>query len=75
MLKRVKTSTSTSIDGLDNLSVKLAADQIDVPLHHIITLSLMQNRFPECWKLSKVIPLHKKESQTEAKNDRLVTLL
>ena len=75
MLKSLKNSTSTSIDGLDNLSVKLAADHIDVPLHHIITLSVMQNRFPECWKLSKVIPLHKKESQTEAKNYRPVTLL
>ena len=68
MLKSLNNSKSLSLDGLDNVSVKLAANIIDKPLHHIVTLSIMQNRFPTCWKFSKVIPLHKKESRMEAKN-------
>ena len=47
LLKNLKNSKSTSIDELDNFCVKLAADIIDKPLHHIITLSLMSNRFPK----------------------------
>ena len=75
MLKNLKNSRSTSIDELDNFCVKLAADIIDKPLHHIITLSLMSNRFPNCWKYSRVIPLHKKESTLECKNYRPVAIL
>ena len=60
LLKNLKNTKSTSIDELDNFCVKLAADIIDRPLHHILTLSLMKNKFPSSWKYSKVVPLHKK---------------
>ena len=59
LLKKLKNSKSCSNDELDNFSIKLAADIIDKPLHHVITLSILQKRFPTGWKLSKVIPLHK----------------
>ena len=68
LLKSLKNSRSSSIDELDNFCVKLAADQIDKPLHHIITLSIMHNKFPRGWKYSKVIPLHKKECKLDRKN-------
>ena len=75
LLKKLKNSRSTSVDELDNYSVKLAADYIYEPLHHIITLSVMQNKFPSIWKYTKVIPLHKKDSQLERKNYRPVAIL
>ena len=75
LLKSLKNSRSTSIDELDNFCVKLAADLIDRPLHHIITLSIMQNKFPRSWKYSKVIPLHKKECKLERQNYRPVAIL
>ena len=75
LIKNLKNSKSTSIDGLDNFCVKLAADVIDKPLHHVITLTIMQKRFPSSWKLSKVIPLHKKESKLEPRNYRPVAIL
>ena len=40
LLKSLKPSRSTSMDSLDNYCVRLAADFIDKPLHHIITLSI-----------------------------------
>jgi hypothetical protein len=56
--------------------VKLAADYIDKQLHHIISLSIMQNRFPTSLKFTKLIPLHKKLSKLDRKNyHRPVVLL
>ena len=75
LLKNLKNSRSTSIDELDNYSVKLAADLIAQPLHHIITLSVLQKKFPSAWKYSKVIPLHKKGPVLERKNYRPVAIL
>ena len=74
-LKELKPKTSTSIDQLDNYSVRLAADFVAQPLHHVITLSIMQGKFPSCWKLSKIIPLHKKQSQLKKENYRPVSIL
>ena len=75
LLKNLKTCKSTSIDELDNYAVKIAADVIAGPLHHIITLSILQRRFPACWKYGKIIPLHKKDCLLQAKNYRPVTIL
>ena len=75
LLKKLKNTKSTSIDELDNYSVKIAADIIDKPLHHVITLSILQSKFPVSWKLSKVIPLHKKHSKMDMKNFRPVAIL
>ena len=55
--------------------MKLASDFIVDPLHHIITLSIIQNKFPTNWKYTKVIPLHKKLSQLDPKIYRPVAIL
>ena len=75
MLKSLSNSRSTGIDELDNFSVKLSAELIAQPVHHIITLSIMQSKFPNGWKYSKVLPLHKKEDILERKNYRPVAIL
>ena len=75
ILKGLSNSRSTGVDELDNFSVKLAADQIAQPLHHIVTLSIMQTKFPSSWKFSKVLPLHKKHDPLERKNYRPVAIL
>ena len=75
VLQSLSNSRSTGIDELDNFSVKLAAETISEPLHHIVTLSVMQNKFPSGWKYSKVLPLHKKLDPLERKNYRPVAIL
>ena len=75
MLKSLSNSRSTGIDELDNFSVKLSAELIAQPVHHIITLSIMQSKFPNGWKYSKVLHLHKKEDILEKKNYRPVAIL
>ena len=55
--------------------MKTSAEIIAGPLHHVIVLSINQNKFPTGWKYSKVIRLHKKLSQLERKNYRPVAIL
>ena len=75
LIGSLKNKTSTAVDQLDNFSVKVAADYIAEPLHHVITLSLMQQKFPQDWKLTKIIPLHKKNSTLKRENYRPVAIL
>ena len=75
LLKNLRASKSTAVDELDSYGITLSADYIARPLQHVITLSIMQNKFPTSWKHSKVIPLHKKLSNLDCKNYRPVTIL
>ena len=75
ILKSLSNSRSTGTDELDNFSVKLAAELIAEPVHHIVTLSIINKKFPQSWKFSKVIPLHKKEDVLDRKNYRPVAIL
>ena len=75
LLNSLSNSKCSAIDCLDNYSVKIAAPVISVPLHHIVTLSTMQHRFPTQWKYAKVLPLHKKLDPMNKKNYRPVAIL
>ena len=75
ILKSLSNSRSTGIDELDNFSIKLAADFVVHPIHHIVCLSIIQSKFPESWKSSKVLPLHKKGERLDRKNYRPVSIL
>ena len=75
LIHSLSNSKSLAVDELDNFSVKIAADVIAKPLHHIVTMSIMQQKFPTQWKFSKVLPLHKKDSILLAKNYRPVAIL
>ena len=75
LLGSLKMKTSSSLDQLDNYAVKLAADYVAGPLHHVVTLSLMQSRFPQSWKYTNIVPLHKKKSMLKRENYRPVAIL
>ena len=75
ILKNLKPSKSLGIDEIDSYSLKIAAEIIAEPVHHIVTLSLMQQKFPKAWKYAKVLPLHKKECKLTRKNYRPVSIL
>ena len=75
LLCSLKNKTSTSVDQLDNYAVKLAAHHIAGPLHHVVTLSILQQKFPTIWKYTKIVPLHKKKSTLKRENYRPVAIL
>ena len=72
IIKSLKTSKSLAVDSY---SLKISADIIGPIIHYIVTLSVMQNKFPEPWKYAKVIPIHKKGDVLEKKNYRPVSIL
>ena len=64
--------------GCDNVPVKLVKfviNEIKAPLKHIFNCSLRTGIFPEKLKISKVIPIHKKDNKTEITNYRPISLL
>ena len=75
MIKSLKGSRGLAVDGLGSFSFKISAENTGPIVHHIITLSVMQNKFPEPWKYAKVIPIHKKGDVLEKKNYRPVSIL
>ena len=60
---------------IDSKIIKLAKHQLVPVITHIVNLSTKSQKFPESWKRSKVIPLHKKDEVTYPKNYRPVSLL
>jgi len=75
IIRSLSNSKSIGIDELDSYSLKVAADFVVYPIHHIVCLSIIQQKFPDSWKFSKVIPLHKKGEVLERKNYRPVAIL
>ena len=75
ILKNLKSSKSVGLDELDSYSLKEAANIIAPSVHHIVTLSMMQQKFPTSFKLAKVIPLHKKLCKLDRKKYRPVSIL
>ena len=45
---------------------------ITYPLKLIVEASLLEGRFPSCWKKANVLPLHKKEDETYLKTTELL---
>ena len=45
------------------------------PLHHVITLSIMQQKLPSSWKYTKLVPLQNKLSPLLRENYRPVAIL
>ena len=67
ILRGLKSSKAVAIDGLDSYSLKIAAKLVAAPVHHLVSLSIMQQKFPTLWKKAKVLPLHKKGDVLERK--------
>ena len=65
LLANLKNSKCASMDSIDSFSIKLSADVIVAPVRHIITLSIMQSKFPSNWKQAKIIPILKKGLRQE----------
>ena len=75
IISSLKSTKSCGIDTIDSYVIKLAKDELVPAITHIINLSIRNQTFPTAWKLAKIIPLHKKDEFTDAKNYRPVALL
>ena len=75
VLKALKGKKSHGFDGISSEVLKLGAEALAEPLAFIINYSILTGTYPTRWKISKVIPLHKKKDRKSVENYRPVALL
>ena len=75
ILKALKGKKSYGLDGITSEILKIGAEVLAIPLTWIINTSITTGKFPEDWKISKIIPLFKKGNRRTTKNYRPVALL
>ena len=75
IVAELKNSSAFGLDNIDTFAVKLIKTEIVPALTHIINLSISSQKFPQYWKSSKIIPLHKKEDLLNPKNYRPVAIV
>ena len=76
IIRELKNSKASGVDNLDTYILKLTREWIVPSVCHIINLSITSNRFPNKWKIAKVVPLYKgKGAKIDPKNYRPVAIL
>ena len=76
IISQLKNSKSSGMDNLDTYILKLTKKAIVPSVCHILNLSLATNRFPNKWKIAKIVPLYKgKGNKVDPKNYRPVAIL
>lgn len=75
IITNLKATKSCGVDNIDAYVIKLAKVELVPVITHIVNLSLENQIFPLQWKMSKIVPLHKKDELMYPKNYRPVSLL
>ena len=61
-IKALKNSKAFGRDKIDAITIKLGAPYIAPAIAHVINLSLGEGKFPQKWKLARIIPLQKSKT-------------
>ncbi|KAK3103380.1 hypothetical protein FSP39_018833 [Pinctada imbricata] len=75
MLKKLQINKSAGIDNVGPRILKLSADIIAKPITHLLNLSISTSKFPDNFKVAKIIPIYKKGDKTDPGNYRPISLL
>ena len=75
IIDNLKPKTSTGIDNISSKLLKRTKDSITAPLTIIINQMMASGLFPDALKVSKVIPLYKKDDESNLSNYRPIALL
>ena len=59
IIKEMNGSLSYGHDKIDMKALKTVADSVAAPITHIINLSIHQKKFPNRWKLGRIVPIYK----------------
>ena len=75
IIDSLKPKTSTGVDSVSNKLLKFVKTAISEPLTIIINQMLRVGIFPDLLKISKVVPVYKKDNNTNLSNYRPISLL
>ena len=74
-IKKSKPSKCSDVSGISPYMLKLAPEILAIPLTYIINKVILEGVIPKCWKVARVLPLHKKKSKSSVENYRPVSIL
>ena len=75
IITQIDTSKSTGPNSIPNFLIKSIKTSISMPLTILFNKSSTSGRFPDALKLTKVIPIYKKDSKLSVVNYRPISLL
>ena len=75
MIKNLNVNKAHRWDQLSITMIEACGNSISLPLKFIFKSMIKEGVFPEDWKKSNVVPIHKKESKNIIKNYRPISLL
>ena len=75
LFKLSNNSRAEDLNGLSNKVIKISMEPLILPMTHLINQCIRTNKWPNKWKLNKIIPLYKnKGDRTDVANFRPVAL-
>ena len=74
-LFKLGANKATGLDGIPSRFIKDSAGSVTMPIAHIINLSIITGVVPDDLKSARVVPLFKKNDNTETGNYRPVSIL
>ena len=75
LIMLINTTKGTGPNSIPNKVIQLIIHDISMPIMIICNKSFTSGSYPQILKLSKVIPIHKKESKLKISNYRPISLL
>ena len=75
VIKNLEPNKAVGPDLIHNRIIKAASPVIASALTLLFNKSLSEGRFPRCWKIAHITPIHKKDNQSICSNYRPISLL
>ena len=74
-IAKLKDDYSTGPDVVPAIVLKKCINALSYPLTQLFKMSYLQGIFPETWKISYIIPIHKKGPKNDITNYRPIAKL
>lgn len=75
IINSMANKNSSGIDMISQKLLKFVGKEVCPVLTKLINLSILEQKYPECLKTAKVIPIHKGGSKSDCNNYRPISLL
>lgn len=74
ILKKMKVDSATGLDGIAARVLKQCAGSLAFPIALVLRLMLQEGRWPQCWRIHRIVPLFKRKARSDPGNYRGIHL-